>query len=218
MNRSEFSTRLLERTRPAGLSLPDSALERLDAYFQLLRAWSRRMNLTGFDLEDLNQDALDRLFLEPALPAKFLSDAGERPVRMIDLGSGGGSPGIPVAILLGVPAPVLVEVKSKKCVFLKEAARVSGLDPSGVLNRRFEGLEDEPAYRENFDVVTVRAVRMGETEIALAGHLLRPGGTLVHFGADAAETGQNYQGFAAVAALRLEGFTVGPVSILRKNG
>ncbi len=168
-----LDSRLLERAAVAGLTLDDSLRARLLAYYQVLLKWNARINLTA--LTDLDE-AIDRLLLEPVAAARFL----QRGSRLIDLGSGGGSPAIPLALALHAPRLVMVESKSRKAAFLREAARVVDL-PATVEAERFEVVAAASGYRQAFDVVSIRAVRMSPDAIAAASHFMAPDGCLALF-------------------------------------
>src|SRR5439155_10609992 len=96
-------------------------LSRLEAYAALLTQWSARINLVGRDtIPDLwRRHILDSAQLWPLIP--------EVVRNLIDLGSGAGFPGLVLAIL-GVPGVELVEADSRKCAFLREAARITEAD------------------------------------------------------------------------------------------
>lgn len=142
---------LLVRLTDRGLALDPGRFESLCSYLELLVKWNRRINLTGFSLEDgITAAAFDRLFLEPIAAARI----GGSAARVLDIGSGGGSPAIP--FFLGLESAseiVLVESRTRKAVFLREALRTTGI-PGSVIGNRFEGL----VVPGLFEVVTIRAV------------------------------------------------------------
>lgn len=173
----DFRARLLSRVTAVGLPLENRALEALTTYFGLLSHWNRRLNLSGFDLDRLQDHAIDRLFVEPLFAAAQLAS----PESFIDIGSGGGSPAIPMMVVLRPARAVLVEIRERKCVFLQEALRVLGLLGTARVERsRFESTA--VAFPESFDLATSRAVRLGPSELHSVGSLVRPGGTVCVFG------------------------------------
>jgi 16S rRNA (guanine527-N7)-methyltransferase len=174
----DFQRLLADRARLNGVSVPPELVTRLIVYFELLAAWNRKMNLAGFSLDPPSEQAVDRLFVEPLLVAPALSHGG----AMVDLGSGGGSPAIPLALALSPTALTLVEARARKAVFLKEALRLVQLSNlADVQNRRFEDLALVEGFAARFDLLTVRAVRLDDEAIAAMNWLLRPGGTAVLF-------------------------------------
>lgn len=150
-------------------------LERLTAYADLLRKWQPKINLVGpATLPDLWQrHFLDSAQLYPLLPEGTRS--------LADIGTGAGFPGLVLAIL-GVPDVHLIESDSRKCAFLREAARVTGTTVT-VHNKRIEAVSGLAA-----DVVTARALASLETLLGWAFPLLRPNGHCLFL------KGQNVEG------------------------
>lgn len=141
---------LSQSLKSVGLEPDQSRFEALWSYVELLVKWNRRINLTGFSFDTDADAALERLLLEPLAAARIATSA----LRVLDIGSGGGSPAIPFFLGLDRASElVLVESRAKKAVFLREALRATGI-PGKVVADRFEHL----TVPEPFDVVTVRAV------------------------------------------------------------
>jgi 16S rRNA (guanine527-N7)-methyltransferase len=100
--------------------------------------------------------------------------------RILDLGSGGGFPGLPVAAALPDSAVTLLEPIRKKAAFLRTAVDATGLtDRVAVVAGRAEELAAEPIGRGTWSVVTARAVASAADLVELAFPLLEPGGVLV---------------------------------------
>jgi 16S rRNA (guanine527-N7)-methyltransferase len=178
----EFQHRFGRRARRAGVAVSPEVAEKLEVYFKLLTAWNAKMNLTGLDLAEQGPDAIDRLLIEPLVAAKHAT----QPVRrMIDIGSGGGSPAIPLAIALAVPHLLLVEVKTRKSVFLREALRALEMSESEVVTSRFEELLARPSLHEAHELLTLRAVRVEGSVLMNLQAFARPGGELFLFRATA---------------------------------
>ena len=165
------------RALVAQAPLPEASVEPLEAYFRLLALWNEKINLTGFSLEAPSDDTIDRLFIEPLAAASHVDSAG--PV-WVDLGSGGGSPAIPLKIVLPSLHLTMVESKSRKAAFLQEAIRTLGIEEAVVVNQRFEELLS-PTASALADLVTVRAVRADTELFRTARRLLKHGGRLVLF-------------------------------------
>jgi 16S rRNA (guanine527-N7)-methyltransferase len=136
----------------AGLSLDAEAEARLSRYLDLLIEANNKMNLTR--ITDRAQAELlhvaDALTLLPHLPSKGC--------RLVDIGSGGGVPGLPLAIARPDVAVFLVESTKKKASFLAYCAEQLGLMNVTVSELRAEEVGRDPATRERFDVATARAV------------------------------------------------------------
>jgi 16S rRNA (guanine527-N7)-methyltransferase len=169
--------KLARRARKAGLTLSDQIFSGLEAYFDLLRKWNQKVSLTSLPIDLEGEEAIDRLLIEPALAARYLPQTA----AVIDIGSGGGSPAIPMKVVAPEISMRMVESKTRKAAFLREAARQLGLANTVVEASRLEALLIRPELHQAADVVTVRAVR---TEAKLLGEiqaLLRPGGLLFLF-------------------------------------
>lgn len=148
-----------------GLDLPGAARERLLAYSALLLKWNRVYNLTAIrDPEQaVTHHLLDSLAVLPYL-------AGVR--TLADVGSGGGLPGIPLAIARPDLEVTSIEAVGKKASFQQQARIELGLTNLAVLNERVENVRvDDP-----FDVVISRAFTDLSEFAALTRHLLKPSG------------------------------------------
>jgi 16S rRNA (guanine(527)-N(7))-methyltransferase RsmG len=135
------------------------------------------MNLTGFKERDADV-AIDRLLIEPLVAAQSIP-AGA--AALIDVGSGNGSPAIPIRLAVKSLALVMVESKARKCAFLREAIRVLDLTGASVENARFEELLARPDLHETQDVVTARALRLESRTLLGLQAFLKPGGRMLLF-------------------------------------
>jgi 16S rRNA (guanine527-N7)-methyltransferase len=135
------------------------------AYLALLQKWNARTNLTAIRDEE---GILSRHFLESILCAYSLP---ENVSSLLDLGSGAGFPGIPIALIRPEITVTLAESQNKKAAFLREAVRTLNLQTK-VHAARAETLQD------TFDAVTLRAVDNMAQAIPAAIHRLNPKGWL----------------------------------------
>ena len=147
-----------------GLTLPDGAEAKLLAYLALLDKWNRVYNLTAVrDAERMvSHHLLDSLAAVPF----FQGEA------VLDVGSGGGLPGIPLAIARPELQVTLIDSIAKKTAFLLQAKAELGLQNLQVVTGRVEDFR--PAA--GFDVVTSRAFSDLKEFVMLTRHLLKPGG------------------------------------------
>jgi 16S rRNA (guanine527-N7)-methyltransferase len=153
-------------------------LNSLEQYFELLTRWNAKINLTAFSLAEPDDEALDRLLVEPVVASCHVNP----PVgSVIDIGSGSGSPAIPLRLALGATRLTLVEAKTRKAVFLVEALRHLGISDGLVETARFEQLLTRPELHEAFDLLTIRAVRVESRTLLTLQAFLRPGGRLFWF-------------------------------------
>lgn len=172
----DLRTRLGRRAARAGVFLADDLAERLVAYYELLDRWNRKINLTSLADPD---EAVDRLLLEPILAARHLPRTDG---RMMDIGSGGGSPAIPLKLAASPSASLtMVEVKARKSAFLREAIRVLELERTSVETSRYEELLTRPELHDAFDVLSVRAVRVELRTLLTLQAFLKTGGSLFMF-------------------------------------
>ena len=142
-----FRDLLAKEFSPYG-NLSKQQLDFATAHYELLQQWNARMNLTRIEsLEEVVRLHYCESFF---LGAWFT----EEPVAVVDIGSGPGFPGIPVAIMRPNLQVTLLESNSRKCVFLRESSR--GLPNVKVVNARAE------QCKEHFDWVISRAVAIPE--------------------------------------------------------
>ena len=178
MTNRDFQERLQRRARRAGVTIAPPLGERLETYYRLLATWNQRINLTGLNLAEPTPDALDRLLVEPVVAARH-APAGTQ--QIIDIGSGGGSPAIPFTLAAGSSRLLMVESKTRKSVFLREALRALELGSSDVVSSRYEELLSRPDLHETHDLLTIRAVRIEPRVLMSLQAFVKPGGQLFLF-------------------------------------
>jgi 16S rRNA (guanine527-N7)-methyltransferase len=175
----DLRTRLLKRASKANVFLPTELQDRLLGYFELLSRWNKKINLTALDDPD---EAIDRLLLEPVLAARYLPSTGpSEAIRLMDIGSGGGSPAIPMMLASPRVQLTMVEVKARKSAFLREAVRRLDLHDARVEAARYEELLARPELHEAFDAVAVRAVRVESRVLTSLQAFLNTGGLMLLF-------------------------------------
>lgn len=140
--------------------------ERLAIYFALLKKWQRTVNL-------VSEATLDDGWFRHVIDSLQLINHAPQKERWVDIGSGGGLPGIPIAIgLTRANALVhLVERDARKCVFLREAIRETG---AAAVVHHGDAIDVLPRI-DRIDVVTARAVSQLERLIELAQPALKIG-------------------------------------------
>jgi 16S rRNA (guanine527-N7)-methyltransferase len=147
--------------------LTETALEQVRAYLDLFLKWNAKLNLSAVRRPE---DIVTRHFGESFFAAK--SWLIGRVSSVIDLGSGAGFPGLPMAIYSPETKVVLIESQNKKATFLKEAIREMGLKNAEVFAGRGE---DFPGRSP---LVTMRAVEKFGLAVTLAAQMVEPGGKL----------------------------------------
>jgi 16S rRNA (guanine527-N7)-methyltransferase len=175
----EFRERLRKRAKAAGLTLDPSLIEKLEIYYQLLSKWNAKINLTAFKLTpEGDEAAIDRLLIEPVVAARYIAENAR---TLLDAGSGGGSPAIPLKLASENLHLRMVEVKTRKAVFLREAIRALGLRDAEVETSRFEELLPRAELHEALDLVSIRAVRIETRTLLTLQAFLKTGGKLLLF-------------------------------------
>jgi 16S rRNA (guanine527-N7)-methyltransferase len=142
--------------------LPNTALEQFCAYLELLQRWNQRLNLTAIrePAEIIQRHFVECVFAAQHLPRDIVS--------LLDFGSGGGFPGIPIAICRREIQVALAEAQGKKASFLREAFRVIGI--SGEV---YDGRVERMPKERQFDAVSMRAVEKMERAIPVAAERTR---------------------------------------------
>ena len=158
-----------------GLTLSPAARHAIDGHARLLLAWTSAINLTAIR----DPAAVATGHIVDSLTA--LAVLRERGVdRFIDLGSGGGYPGLPLAIALPAARALLLEPVAKKARFLSAAIAAAGLEATvEAAPVRAEALAEDRRHRGRWPGVTARAVTSLADLVELAFPLLAPGGMLV---------------------------------------
>jgi 16S rRNA (guanine527-N7)-methyltransferase len=165
-----------------GIRFDAGDLDRLGLYLALLLDANTRFNLTAIRDPDeaWNRHILDSLTLVPYIASvgTRAGGTGVAPVRVADVGSGGGLPGIPLAIALPDVQFTLIEATGKKARFLDEVVAKLSLPNARVINERVETLGSDPGgtHREQYDIVIARAVGRLPVLLELAVPLAKVGG------------------------------------------
>ena len=179
MSNQVFRELLARRAADANITIRDDVAEQLELYFELLAHWNRRINLTSVLLEPPTDQAIDRLFVEPLMAASLIAQTVD---VWFDLGSGGGSPAIPLQLVHPANRLIMVDSRERKVAFLREAIRELELKGAEVRAVRIEALADDDRNIGTADLVTVRAVRLSAPLFSLLDKLLRVGGQAILFG------------------------------------
>lgn len=170
------------------LTIDAPARAAIEAHARLLLAWNKHVNLSG--LRTAEQVARGHV-LDSLLAVTTLRGLGRARPSLLDLGSGGGYPGLPLAVALPARRVALVDSIGKKAAFLGAAAQAvtdalrgapapaHGPPELVVLAERAEDLAEEPDQRETWDIVTARAVGSVGEVAELGLPLLHVGGHVV---------------------------------------
>jgi len=162
----------LENCDAAGFDLSDEQLGQLQCFLETLYTFNQHTNLTSIKSmeEAWMRHIFDSLWFNP-----FLAGVN----RIVDVGSGGGLPAFPIAIMNPDAEVVCIEATQKKCNFLDQAAAEVGLENLSAWWGRAEELGQNGDFREQFDVVTARAVKALPVLLELTTPFLKVDGLLV---------------------------------------
>lgn len=151
------------------VSLTEAQAHRLLDYLDLLQKWNKAYNLTAVRERSamLTQHLLDSLSIVPHLP----------PGALLDVGSGGGLPGIPLAILQPERSVTLIDTVGKKVAFLKQATMTLGLKNLTAVSDRVESWSPPAEHAAGFALISARAYATLATLVGQTRDLLAKNGT-----------------------------------------
>ena len=159
-----------------GMALGPEQLGRLAHYVELLLAWNQRLNLTRI----VDPAEIERRHLLDSLTCALPLVDDDRTARYcIDVGSGGGLPGIPLAVAFPALQVTLLESAGKKAAFLREVVSELGLTGVTVRTGRAEEAARDPDERDAYDLVVARALAPLPVALELCLPFARPGGIAV---------------------------------------
>jgi len=184
---------LVEGLEALGLAREPARIERLLAFAEMLAKWNRVYNLTRIAPGEstITRHLLDSLAIAPLIHAR----------AVVDVGSGGGLPGIPLAIYLPAIEFVLVDSAGKKARFLEQARIELALDNVRVVHARAEDVTG------SFDIVTCRAFASLADIGRMTAHLLAPSGQI--FALKGAVPAQEIAGIQSPVTLK----TIRPLTV-----
>jgi 16S rRNA (guanine527-N7)-methyltransferase len=178
---TDWSNFLINQARAIDIKL-DRAQNRLFSTHAVeLIKWTQKINITA--ITDPLKVA-SKHFLDSLVPARFIPPKAE----LLDIGSGGGFPGIPLKILFPELSVTLIDASRKKVSFLKHAIRTLELDHIEALHIRAEDLAKHPGHISRFNVIISRALSSLDDFVRLALPLLADGGTIIALKGDVKKT------------------------------
>lgn len=159
-----------------GIDLSLKSEEKLIEFKNLLINWNNKFNLTSI----LDDEGIEIKHFEDSLIGEKYFPLNK---KVVEIGSGGGFPSIPIMIVREDLNFTLVESVGKKCEFLKYVIEKLNLNGT-VLNKRAEDIGRENLYRESFDIVTARAVAKLNTLSEYSIPLIKKGGLFIAYKSD----------------------------------
>jgi 16S rRNA (guanine527-N7)-methyltransferase len=164
-----------------GIAVSHAQIQALACHANELLTWNRKINLTRISApaEMAVKHYVDSLAGVPHVPDG---------AAILDIGTGGGFPGIPLAVVARPRSILMIDRVGKKIRFLQHAIRLLGLPNAEARHIRAQDLKTQAGYANSFDRVLCRALTDIEQIIALAFPLLKPGGMVVALKGRAART------------------------------
>ena len=169
-----FEDILARRAAEAQIALTPEQIGRFAVYYEMLTDWNTRMNLTALTApEDVAvKHIIDSL---TAYDAALFDEAA----TLIDVGTGAGLPGIPLALYAPHIAVTLMDALQKRVRFLREVTAAMGLTNTRCIHARAEEAARQAEHRECYDIAVSRAVARMPVLLAYTLPLVRVGGTLL---------------------------------------
>lgn len=157
------------------IELTPDQLDKLARYLDMVMQANQRMNLTAIRDEEL---AWRRLIIDSltVLPGLDMLDPGS---RVIDIGSGAGLPGVPLAIVRPNLKLTMLEVTGKKAAFIRSCVDALAPHNGSVIQERAETVGQDPAHREQYDAAVSRAVGPMSLVLEYSMPLLHVGGRML---------------------------------------
>jgi len=173
---TEFKTLLIKGLQAKGIkylniNVSGQQAQLMELHAKELMLWNKKINLTAIKQP---MQIAEKHFIDSLAAASFIKNKKS----LIDLGSGGGFPGIPLKIMNPVLNVVLIDSSRKKINFLKHVIRLLGLKGIEAIHSRAQDLHDKDLYAAGFDAVISRAFTELSNFVELASPFLNKKGTI----------------------------------------
>lgn len=172
INTPEWRNLLRREAAACDIDLTDKSLALLGTFASEMVVWNQKVNLTAITdpVEVIEKHILDSL-----MPALHLRDTAS----VLDIGTGGGLPGIPLKIFMPTLKMTMIDGSRKKISFVKYIIRQLGIVAAEAKHIRAEELASMAAYQQVYDVVICRAVTSIEKFMVLGTPFLNKGGVMI---------------------------------------
>eukprot|EP00873_Tetraselmis_striata_P007244 jgi/Tetstr1/427508/TSEL_017634.t1 len=179
--RSSMTVAAASDARSTLSELPDAQVQTINSFIDELLEWNQKMNITAIRTreEAMSRHVEDSLALLPVLEAHAVPVRGSDTLRLIDVGSGGGLPGLLLAIARPQWQVTLLDSLRKRCDFVTATIKKLGIQNVTVVWSRAEDAGQNEAHREEYDVAVARAVAEMRVLVELCLPLVRTNGCLV---------------------------------------
>ena len=168
----DWSKFLIDQAKAIEIDLNHTQIRLFSAHANELVKWNQKINITT--IIDPTEIAFNH-FLDSLVPAPFIPPEA----AMLDIGSGGGFPGIPLKILFPDLSVTLIDASRKKVSFLKHVIRTLKLENIEARHIRAEDFANHPSYMNRFDVIISRALSSLDFFVRLALPFLADGGVII---------------------------------------
>lgn len=177
MPEPSFISSIQKELEILGIPCSDTQIEKLHQHFGKLTAYNKIVNLTSIDQPD---QAAIHLFADSLIPLDFIRQ--KENARVLELGSGGGFPSIPLKIFLpGSVSFTLVERRQKAAFFLEALVAYLNLENISILNNRIEELFSDLSFTNAFDFVLNKAAFQTKNFLDISFGFLKPGAYALHW-------------------------------------
>lgn len=146
-----FKKRFLELANKININLTENQIEKFYKYMELLLEWNKKINLTAITDED---EIILKHFIDSLTVLKYINEND----KIIDVGTGAGFPGIPIAIMMPNVKITLLDSLNKRINFLNEVIRELDLKNIETIHSRSEDCGKDILFREKYDIALARAV------------------------------------------------------------
>lgn len=172
MSFDEFEKELTQKLKKIGIEIQTEQAAQFYKYMQLLIEWNKKINLTSIVDE---KEIILKHFVDSLTISKYIKETD----RIADIGTGAGFPGIPLKIITATNNITLIDSLNKRINFLNEVINKNKLEKIYTIHARAEEIGHNKKYRNQFDVVTSRAVAKLNVLLEYMLPLLKIGGKCI---------------------------------------